>query len=134
MTNAEKFKQTFGIYATELWAMPEKEFLAWLNAEAKTEDWIPCSERLPNKDGEYIVTKRFSNVFPPDVYILRFAKDLYELDEYDFYNRKGKAGFCQYDSEYGYSEVNGVIAWREKPESFREYKNDSVQGDRNGND
>lgn len=28
--NAEKFKQIFGIYATELWAMPEEEFLKWL--------------------------------------------------------------------------------------------------------
>ena len=34
MTNAEKFKQLFGIYATELWAMPEEKFLEWLNAEA----------------------------------------------------------------------------------------------------
>jgi len=38
MTNAEKFKQLFGIYATELWAMSEEEFLAWLNTEAKTKD------------------------------------------------------------------------------------------------
>lgn len=34
MTNAEKFKQLFGIYATELWAMSEEKFLEWLNAEA----------------------------------------------------------------------------------------------------
>lgn len=33
MNNAEKFKQLFGIYATELWAMPEEKFLEWLNAE-----------------------------------------------------------------------------------------------------
>ena len=37
MTNAEKFKQVFRIYATELWAKPEKEFLEWLNAEAQSE-------------------------------------------------------------------------------------------------
>ncbi len=120
MTNADKFKQIFGIYATELWAMSEEEFLVWLNAEAKTEDWIPCSERLPNKDGEYVVTEKFSNVFPPDVCILRFANDLYKLDEHDFYNREGEAGFCQYDSEYGYSEVEGVLAWQEKPDPFQE--------------
>lgn len=34
MNNAEKFKQIFGLYATELWAMPEEMFLEWLNAEA----------------------------------------------------------------------------------------------------
>lgn len=29
--NREVFKQIFGIYATELWAKPESEFLEWLN-------------------------------------------------------------------------------------------------------
>ena len=33
MTNADKFQITFGLYATELWAKPESEFLAWLNAK-----------------------------------------------------------------------------------------------------
>lgn len=32
-TNAEIFKQTFGIYATEVWSMKEADFLKWLNAE-----------------------------------------------------------------------------------------------------
>lgn len=31
--NAELFKQTFDIYATEVWAMSESKFLEWLNAE-----------------------------------------------------------------------------------------------------
>lgn len=33
MSNAEKFIQVFGIYATELWAMTEAEFLEWLNTD-----------------------------------------------------------------------------------------------------
>lgn len=37
-TNAEIFKQTFGIYATELWSMKEAYFLEWLNAEAKKDE------------------------------------------------------------------------------------------------
>ena len=81
--------------------------------------WISCSERLPKNNGEYLVTEKFSNGFPPDVCILQFAKDLYKLDEHDFYNRKGEAGFCRYDQEFGYSEAKGVIAWREKPEPYR---------------
>lgn len=32
MTNSDKFKEIFGLYATEVWAMPEKDFLKWLNA------------------------------------------------------------------------------------------------------
>lgn len=35
MTNAEKFYKSFGMYATELWAMPEEKFLKWLNYEQK---------------------------------------------------------------------------------------------------
>ncbi len=37
MTNSDKFKQVFGLYATELWAMTETEFLTWLNADAQPE-------------------------------------------------------------------------------------------------
>lgn len=36
MNNAEKFKQTFGLYATELWSMPESDFLEWLNRDVET--------------------------------------------------------------------------------------------------
>lgn len=32
MTNADFFQREFGIYATELWAMTEQQFLVWLNA------------------------------------------------------------------------------------------------------
>ena len=42
MINAELFRKIFGIYATELWAMPEDKFLEWLNAEAK--NGIPAEE------------------------------------------------------------------------------------------
>lgn len=38
MTNAEKFKCVFGLYATELWAMGENDMLKWLNAECKEPD------------------------------------------------------------------------------------------------
>lgn len=35
MNNAERFKATFGMYATELWVMSHEEFLKWLNEEAR---------------------------------------------------------------------------------------------------
>lgn len=35
VTNRELFKKVFGIYATELWAKPEKDFLEWCECEAK---------------------------------------------------------------------------------------------------
>lgn len=33
VNNAYKFKLIFGLYATELWSMPEEKFLEWLNAD-----------------------------------------------------------------------------------------------------
>jgi len=45
MINADKFKSIFGLYATELWSMPEKDFLKWLNSEA-----MNCSEIPNNSD------------------------------------------------------------------------------------
>lgn len=48
MTNADKFKHLFGIYATELWAMPENDFLEWLNADAQD---MPTAE---HKTGKWI--------------------------------------------------------------------------------
>lgn len=51
MTNAEKFKQLFGIYATELWAMPEEKFLEWLNAEALEKQGVDkCCETCKYKN------------------------------------------------------------------------------------
>lgn len=35
MKNADLFKDTFGMYATEIWSMSEKEFLIWLNENAQ---------------------------------------------------------------------------------------------------
>ena len=46
MTNADKFKKIFGIYATELWAMPEADFLKWLNTDRKTEPTISKMEQV----------------------------------------------------------------------------------------
>lgn len=53
MTNAELFKATFNMYATEMWSKPEREFLTWLNDTADnkaTANWMydwghyKCSE------------------------------------------------------------------------------------------
>ena len=53
MNNAEKFKQIFGLYATELWAMPEEKFLEWLNAEApESQTTDKCCETCKYEDLE----------------------------------------------------------------------------------
>lgn len=51
MTNGEAFRYDFGIYATELWAMPEDNFLEWLNA--------PCDrpKNMPSVQPEIVRCK-----------------------------------------------------------------------------
>lgn len=51
MTNADKFREIFGIYATELWAMPENEFLKWLNSVFANDI------NVPNKNGRKATQK-----------------------------------------------------------------------------
>lgn len=50
MTNAEKFHAVFGMYATEIWSLPEADFLKWLNEAAGTDS-------IPNllEDGTLVV-------------------------------------------------------------------------------
>lgn len=52
MINAEVFKQIFGIYATELWAMSESEFLEWLNAKHIATDSRPKGKWIEYTDCE----------------------------------------------------------------------------------
>ena len=86
-------------------------------AEEYNDGWIPCSERLPDNDKkQYIVQK--TNGF---IDILGFTKDAYKLSRYDFAEYKGKKKqlFYDYDSEYGYSELE-CEAWQPLPEHFKE--------------
>jgi len=51
MTNAEAFRYDFGIFATELWAMTEAQFLEWLNADCDRERPVDMVVRC--KDCQY---------------------------------------------------------------------------------
>ena len=53
MTNAEAFEYDFGFYATELWAMPEAQFLEWLNSPCDRERPI---DAVPVKHGKWMKT------------------------------------------------------------------------------
>lgn len=100
MTNAKKFEQIFGIYATELWAMPEEDFLKWLNAEAETKDWTPCSEGLPKIADEYLVTYHpcyWGEVRPE----LKVGFDSF----------RGKTTWAK-------NKYQKVVAWKEKPDPY----------------
>ena len=105
MNNAEKFKQLFGIYATELWAMPEEKFSEWLNAEAPEQDrWHSVAkEGNPKESGAYNCT--CSDGTPVRrVTAIRYIKGTNE------WAMTGKRTFWK------------VIAWRPLPEPYTEKK------------
>lgn len=89
----------------------------WINGvpSAQPEQrWIPCSERLPEKSGRYLVT-RGSNVCGSlwnRVYILNYS-DLMGLKKEKIWwsGNVGKSDFEKYDD---------VIAWQPLPEPYRE--------------
>lgn len=87
--------------------------------------WIKCSDRLPDHDGEYLITKLLLG--EPKTSVRSFTKDLYALDKFDFYKyrykrKANRAGWYDYDSEYGFYEIDNVIAWQELPEPYKEAK------------
>ena len=102
-------------------AMPDfwEEVIKALPPVEQKQRWIPVSERLPEENGEYLVTVKptFKNM---KNYIKHcdFALNLYKVDEYDFVDKKGVAGFYKYDSEYGYYEVTDIVAWMPLPEPY----------------
>lgn len=87
-----------------------------LKAEPKHEKWIPCSERLPNKEDLYMVT-------------LKTFSDDYRFIELFYYGKPLMPnckvnGACWYrsDSEWGdvvYDDTD-ILAWMPLPKPYRE--------------
>ena len=82
--------------------------------------WIPVSERLPDDRKRCLVTFEAEHVD-----IMYYAQDLYRVDKYDFCDKKDKAGWYDYDSEWGYHSRDDVIAWLPLPGP---YKAESEEG------
>ena len=131
MKNVDKFKAVFSLYATELWAMPEGEFLKWLNSEStETErQWIPCSRRLPDDLAEVNVT--YVNHDPEPYYV--FTKDKPYTASAVYYkgNWYWYSSTCaDYLGEYGRNDVDKVddaieiTAWKPLPEPYRGEQNE----------
>ena len=117
MNNAEKFKSLFGIYATELWAMPEEEFLEWLNAEAlekqEQDRWIPVTERLPEEKDAGILKKLGINKRSDYVLatvVVKGERMTVTARTYD--------GKWNWDMKYAFPDYK-IIAWRPLPEPYK---------------
>ena len=83
------------------------------------ENWIPCSERLPEKAGRYLVTYGSNLDGYRQVCMKMYSPNLHNVDEFDFPNKK-RPGWYDYDSEYGHYEWDDVIAWMPLPEVYKE--------------
>lgn len=81
--------------------------------EAAQPKWIPVTERLPDKDGDYLVFKRFDRNAWSDV--VSFAKDGRKVSKYTFEKKWQNIWYC-YDSEWGYIRTDAVTHWMPLPE------------------
>ena len=77
------------------------------------QEWISVKDRLPEKDGAYLVT---TNSFGDrqNVKFRWFAKDGEMVDAYDLAGQKDV--WYLYDSECGYVSINSVTHWMPLPE------------------
>lgn len=76
--------------------------------------WVPTSERLPDKNGQYLcvcegpITRQYFT-------LLGFNKRLEDVCEYEF-EGVDRGGFYDYDREAGFFENTNVSYWMPLPE------------------
>ena len=78
--------------------------------------WISVKDGLPDLNGMYLVTIEYTD--RRVIQIVSYAKNLSEIDEYDFRDDRGD-GWYSYDGEYGYYAINNVIAWQPLPSPYK---------------
>ena len=80
--------------------------------------WIPVTERLPEKDGYYLIygCGGWRGIYG-------FAKDGRKLDKYDF-NHRWENVWYSYNLEHGFSISDAITHWMPLP--------DAPKGDKNG--
>lgn len=73
-----------------------------IKAQPKVGEWIPCSERLPEEDGEYLVWVRYE------------GREFTTTEEYE-------DGMWNYSGAYNFNDK--VIAWMPLPKAYKEEVN-----------
>lgn len=90
------------------------------------EKWINVKDKLPDKDGRYLVTRKYG--IDTIVDILDFDRCLSKVDRFLFSEDEGfkRPGWYDleelysdtFDDEYDY-EIDNVIAWMELPKTYK---------------
>ena len=102
MTNKEAI-ETINIAIAEVeWNYPMDYTVAFEMAvdALEKQKWNKTSEAKPTEEKQYLCCSIYNN--KPHFTVKGWSNDLYEVDEYDFYDHKGESGFYSYDSEWGY--------------------------------
>lgn len=99
----------------------QNEIIDIINAQPKLNEWIPCSERMPEKDGDYLVWY-FVDENRQGYEVSNFDTDMGENGEFgywqDYYDNQ-TLGFL--DSEW--IEFETVVAWQPLPEPYEVKEN-----------
>lgn len=85
--------------------------------EQEDVQWINVKDKLPEKDGQYLVVYTFFDY--RGMGIVGFSHNLHEIDEYIF-NTESRPGWYQSDNEVGYYEKTTVTHWAKLPEFPKE--------------
>ena len=76
------------------------------------QQWIPVSERIPDKKGKYLALLEYVKC----TMILNFSLDFVVCDEYGFPTKEKKSCFYYYDDDWENIEVPEVTHWMPIPE------------------
>ena len=80
---------------------------------ARVQEWISVDDRLPERDGAYLVTIEYFGK-SQGIDIRYFTIDGEKVDEYELAGQKCVWFF--YDSEYGHVPTDSVTHWLPLPE------------------
>ena len=116
MTNKEAQKQIEDIIRFSSYAKVTNNALRMASDYLEKFSWVPVSEMLPEKDGDYLVTVQASKVCV-FIAVAGYANDLTTVDDMVF--SKNDSGWVEFDDELGWERLSGVTAWMPLPEPYR---------------
>ena len=81
-------------------------------------NWMPYPENKPTQNAAYLVTRQIMKSHKI-INIMMWSDNLYEVDVFDFnMEEDSHEGWYDCDSEWGYYEVDNVLAFMPLPEVY----------------
>lgn len=77
-------------------------------------EWIPCSERLPERNGAYLVWMQWPCDEEPTASIINYDADCEMFGEWHEHYHPITLGYLDSD----FDEIKGVIAWMPLPKPY----------------